>query len=862
VNRFYRALLRLHPTSFREDYQAELLRTHEDQVRDHGRFGAIVATVADVVPNAIAAHWEVLGQDIRYAMRSLSGSRGFAVATILVTALGVGANAATFSIADFVLVRPLPFPQPDAVVRLCEASKGDRGWGCMNQLSPASYRDVREQSRSFAALGAFTGRSVNLVGAGDPIRVNGALVTSNLLPLLGVPPLYGRLFDSTGTGDSDAQTVVIGFGLWQSQFAGDPGVVGRKVSFDGTPYVVIGVMPPHFIFPTADNQVWMPLVLRPDDYTDRGNSYLDGVGRLKAGVTFEQARLELAALADRMNREHPDAYKDLAFSFFRQRDQMSPRYRLILLTLCGASLCMLLLTCANLANLSLARAAGRERELAVRAALGAGRERLVRQMLTESVLLALIGGIAGAVVAAAAVPLLSQLVPSTLPIATKPTVDVRVFVFAATFATLTGLGFGLLPALRAGSKTGFVALREGTRSGARRQRLRTALVAIEVAVSVVLLISSGLLIRAVWRVREISPGFTTDHVLTLRTTLPSPRYDDSVRRADFYDRVLTGVRALPGVQNAAYTSGLPTVLTGGIARVLLPGEVDRRDGSQNVSLRIVSSQFYKTLGIPLRRGRDISERDTPDRPLVAVVSESFVHQRWPNDDPIGKTFDVRDQRRSVVGVVGDIKVRGLERESEPQLYLPIHQIPPQTGDLYLPKDLLVHSSTPPVAQLAAIRDIVRRVDPEQPLSDVRMFSDVLAYQTVDRRTQVNVLGALALLALILSGVGIHGLLSFTVAQRDREIGVRLALGAERAAVARMIVSEGVRMAVIGVVPGVLIAYLAARAMSALLFGVSAGDPVTIGAAALVCFATAALGCVRPAFRAARIDPISALRSDY
>jgi len=603
-------------------------------------------------------------------------------------------------------------------------------------------------------------------------------------------------------------------------------------------------------------------VLRENDYSDRGNSYLDGVGRLKHGVTFEQARLELSGLADRMNREHPDAYKDLAFSFFRQRDQMSPRYRLILLTLCGASLCMLLLTCANLANLSLARAAGRERELAVRSALGAGRERLVRQMLTESVMLALVGGIAGALVAAVTVPLLSQLVPSTLPIATQPTVDVRVFLFAATFATLTGLGFGLLPAFRAGSKTGFTALREGTRGGARRQRLRTALVAVEVAVSVVLLISSGLLIRAIWRVQQVPPGFSTERVLTLRTTLPSPKYDDSVRRASFYDRVLTGVRALPGVQSAAYTSGLPTVLTGGVASVLLPGETELRRGwSQLVSFRIVSSQFYSTLGIPLNRGRDVSEADTPDRPLVAVVSESFVRQRLPNVNPIGQPITVRGQTRTIVGVVGDIKVRGLERESEPQLYLPIHQIPPQVGGLYPPKDLLVRSTTPGMTHLAAIRDIVRRADPEQPISDVRMFSDVLGDQTVDRRTQVNVLVALALLALVLAGVGIHGLLSFTVAQRDREIGVRLALGAERGAVARMIVSEGVRMAVIGVIPGMVIAYLAARAMSALLFGVPAGDPLTIGAAALVCFATAVLGCVRPAFRAARIDPIAALRSD-
>jgi predicted permease len=325
--------------------------------------------------------------------------------------------------------------------------------------------------------------------------------------------------------------------------------------------------------------------------------------------------------------------------------------------------------------------------------------------------------------------------------------------------------------------------------------------------------------------------------------------------------VLADVRALPGVQDAAYTSGLPMVLTGGITRIVLPGETERRDGTQNASMRIVSSRFFTTLGIPLRRGREVTTADTRDRPLVAVVSESFARRHWPNADAIGKTFETRRQVRTVVGVVGDIKVRGLERTSEPQLYLPLHQVPENTGDLYLPKDLVVRSSSEGTELLTSIRDIVRRVDPEQSISDVRTLSSVVGDQTVTRRTQIRVLGALAVLALVLAGVGIHGLLSFTVAQRDHEIGVRLALGADRSLVARMIVSEGVRMALIGVVPGVLVAYAAARAMSSLLFGVPAGDPITIGAAALVCFATAAIGCLRPAMRAARIDPISALRSD-
>lgn len=860
MSTFYRALLRLYPSSFRLEYSAELIRAYEASVRDRGRVGATLAAITDVVPNAIALHWAILVQDLRHTARTLRGSRGFALATVLVTALGVGANVATFSVADFVLVRPLPFPNPDALVRLCEGPRTGGGWGCMNQLSPASYRDVVTKARSFEALGAFTGASVNLIGSGEPARIPAQIVTPNVLAVLGVAPMAGRVFDPDRK-EADEQTVVIGYGLWQSQLGGDERVLGKSLNLDGQQYVVIGVMPAHFRFPTEEVQLWIPTILREDDFADRGNNYLEGVGRLKPGVTFEQARAELSSIALDIAREHPDDSPDIGFSFYKQRDAMSPRYRLVLLILCGASLAMLLLTCANLANLSLARAAGREREIAVRAALGAGRERLVRQMLTESIVLAAIGGLAGALMAFATVPLLSQLVPPTMPLSSKPTVDLRALALAAGFSALTGLGFGLIPALRVGGQRSFAALREGTRGSARRQRLRTTLVGVEVAVSVALLIASGLLIRAVWRVQAVPAGFSSEGLLTLRTQLPRPRYDEPGRRADFYGRVLSGVRALPGVQAASYTSGLPMEMTGGITLILLPGEVDRRDGTQLASFRLVTSQFFSTLRIPVRRGRVIGDEDTRDRQLVAVVSESFAKRHWPNDDAIGRTFQTRQQVRTVVGVVGDIKVRGLERTSEPQLYIPFDQAPVPLGDIYLPKDLVVRSSRPAAALVPAIREIVRQVDAQQPISNVRMLSDVLDNQTSTRRAQVRILGALAVLALLLAGVGIHGLLAFTVAQRDREIGVRLALGAEPGLVARMIVSEGIRMALIGVVPGVLIAYAAARAMAALLFGVRPDDPLTIGVAAVACFVTAVAACVRPALRAARIDPISALRAD-
>jgi putative ABC transport system permease protein len=861
--RFYRALLRLYPAGFRAEYTAELERAHDEAVRDRGRLGAAVSAVGDVVPNAIGAHWEILAQDLRYTVRSLRTSRGFALTTILVTALGVGANTATFSTADFALLRPLAFPEPDRLVRLCEGTSGRMGWGCMNELSPALFRDLATKTRSFAAVGAFLPVGINLAGGGEPVRIPATLVTPEVLPLLRVPPMIGRAFDGNYVRSDDSRAVVIGYGLWQSQFGGDTRIVGKTVTLDGRPFTVIGVMPPGFRFPTPGVQLWMPLVLRDDAFADRGDTYLQGIAQLRPGVTFEQARAELSTFAARLERDYPNDYREFGFSFFKLRDEMSPRYRVILWSLCGASLCLLLLTCANLANLSLARAAARERELAVRAALGAGRERLVRQMLTESLVLVLAGGVAGALAAALIAPLLAQLIPSSLPLGTQPPLDPRFFALAAGFAALTGLGFGLLPARRTAGKTGFAALREG-RGGTRKQRLRSALVATEVAVSVILLVGSGLLIRAIARVSEVSPGFSTDGVLTLRTALPSPRYDSAPPRDRFYDHVLSSVRTLPGVESAAYTSGLPMVLTGGITGINLPGDntnANRRDDSRTASYRFVSAQFFAALEIPIRRGRDVSETDTRGRPLVAVISESFAKRFWPNADPIGKVFETRGDTLTVVGVVGDVRVRGLERESEPQMYRPIHQAPEGVGGLYLPKDLVVRSTRNPFSLVPSIRRIVREADAQQPLSDIRMLADVVADQTLTRRTQIRVLGALAALALLLAGIGIHGLLAFTVSMRDREIGVRLALGAQPSVVGRMLAGEAVRMALLGIVPGVLIAYLAARAMGSMLFGVPPGDPVTFGAVALLCFATVAAGCARPAWRAAHIDPITALRAE-
>jgi predicted permease len=795
-------------------------------------------------------------QDLRYAVRTLTRARAFSLTVILVTALGVGANTAAFSVADFVLFRPLPFPDPDSLVRICEGPRTGGGWGCMNQVSPANYRDFKEMSTSFAGMGAYANDAVNLVGGGEPRRLAIARLNVEVLPLLGVSPALGRVFEDS---DSGSNVAVLGYGLWQSQFGGNASVLGQKISLNGDPYTVIGVMPRAFYFPARDTQLWTLLTFREEHFANRANNFTEGLARMKPGVPFERGKAELEMIAERLAKTYPDTNQETGVSFFRLRDNMSPRSRLMLLSLGGASLALLLLTCANLASLLIARAAANERELAVRAALGAGRRRLIRQQIVQSLVLTAIGGVLGVLLAVAIVPLFSTLVPPTLPVATQPALDLRVLGMAAFFALLTAVGFGLFPALRAGH-TGFDALRDGARTGGgAKQRARATLVTIEVAISVLLLISSGLLIRAVWRVQAVDPGFKTENVLTLRTALPRPKYDDPVRRTQFYDRVLESVRVLPGVQSAGFISGLPLVVTGLITGVEIPGQAMRNSRVSGVSHRWITPGYFKTLGIPLHRGRDVEDGDTLTRPWVAVVSQTFVDRYWPGQDGIGKQFRHRNQVRTIVGIVGEVRVRGLERSSEPQMYLPAQQADEQMPANFDPKDLVVRHSGPAETLIAAIRQIVRSADPEQPISDVRPLEAVLAGDTATRRAQLQVLGVLAVVAVLLSGVGIYGLLAYMVAQRAREIGVRLALGAEPAQVGRMIFSDGMRLALFGIVPGVLGAYAVGRWMSTLLFGVSPADPATFIAAITVAVAIALAGSLLPALRAVRVTPMSVLK---
>jgi predicted permease len=860
--RFYRAILHLYPASFRREYGAELGAVFDARRREAGSglpaLAFCVSAVADVLVNAAAAHWDILRHDLRYTARTLRRSPGFAITAIVVTALGIGANTAAFSVADFVMIRPLPFADPGRVVKLWERPPG----GGRFELSPPNYRDYRSQLHSFAAMGAFHGISVNLVGEGEPQRLAGTALTGEVLPLLGVRPLIGRAFSDADERSGTEQAVVISYGLWQAGFGGEASVLGRRVLLNGEPRVVIGVMPRDFHFPNADAMLWtlMPRAEREDD--ERDNNWFQVIARLNPGVSVAQADAEMNVVAASLAQRFPKDNARIGASVIPIRDELSSQSALMLVALCGASLCVLLIACANLANLLIARALGRRRELDVRLALGAGRERLVRQLLTESLVISALGGALGVAIAVVAVPALARLVPNTLPLADAPTVDLRVLGMAALASALTGIGFGVLPALRASGAGDLSALREGARAGGgRRSRMRSALVVVEVTASVVLLVSSGLLLRALSRVAATDPGFHAEGVLTLRTTLPQPQYDSNAVRERFYRQVLDGVRGLPGVKSAAYVSFLPLTFGGGIFGVEANGVPSNGADGRNASLRFTTPSYFSSMGIPLIAGRDIEETDDLRRPLVAVVSASFARKYFPGENPLGKRFTIAPGEAEIVGVAGDVKVRGLERSSEPQLYLSYKQQSGSSFPFYMPKDLVIRSTVPAAQVVPAVRGIIRAADATLPVSNVRMLSEIVSDQVASRSVQVRVIAAFAVVAFFLAAVGIHGLLAFSVSTRTHEIGVRMALGARPGSIVALVMREGALLALCGVIPGIALAYAAGRAMQSLLFGVEPGDGTTFAAAAALCVLMTLAGSLMPVLRAVRVAPAAAFRGE-
>lgn len=864
--RFYRALLHLYPISFRREYGAELAALFDVRARQAGRGLPMLAlwlgTVVDVIANAAAAHWDVLRHDLRYTARTLVRSPGFALTAILVTALGIGANTAAFSVADFVLIRPLPFVNPDRLVKVWEHPTG---YGHF-ELSPPNYRDYRAEQHSFAAIGAFHSTSVNLVGEGDPQRLTGSALTADVLPILGVPPLIGRTFTAEEQQAATGESVILSYGLWQRSFGASAAVLGQRVLLDGEPRLVIGVMPREFNFPTSSTALWTLMPRIEQDNDERSNNWFQVIARLKPGVTIDAARADLNVIAASLAKRFPEENAGIGATVSTMREELSSQSQLMLLALCGAAVCVLLIACANLANLLIARSLVRRRELDVRLALGAGRERLVRQLLTESLVIAAIGGALGVGIATLAVPLLSRLVPNSLPLAGAPSVDLRVLVVAGLVSALTGIGFGVFPAVRASASGDLAGLREGSRSGGgRRARLRSALVVVEVTASVVLLVSAGLLLRALSRVESTDPGFRTAGVITMRTALPRPQYDSNTVREQFYRRVLDGVRAVPGVRSAAYISFLPMTMTGGIFPILANGIPSNNSSGRNASMRYTTPGFFASMGIPMRAGRDFEQTDALNRPNVAVVSESFAKQYFPNENPIGRQFGIGvggpPIMEEIVGVVGDVRVRGLERTSEPQMYLSYRQQAGSSFPFYMPKDLVIRTTAPMGEVMPAVRRIIHEADPTQPVSDVRSLADIVSDQVAARSVQVRVIAAFAAVAFFLAAVGIHGLLAFSVSTRTHEIGVRMALGAQQGAIVRLVVRQGALLALCGVIPGIALAYGAGRAMQSLLFGVEPGDVATFAAAVSLCVVMTIAGSLLPALRAVRVAPAAVFRGE-
>jgi predicted permease len=860
---FYRLLLHLYPSSFRAEYGEEMSAIFALELdRSSGmaaRFGLWIAALAEVLFNAAALHWEVTRRDLYYSGRSLLRSPGFALTAVLLVTIGVGANVTVFTLANFVLVRPLPFPQPERLTRVWEKHPG---YSHM-ELSPASYRDVKTASTSFASLAAYDEfNSMNLVGQGEPRRIEGVQVTANLFPTLEKPVLIGRSFNQKDDQAGAPGTVVLSYALWQTQFGGDQSVLGKSLSLDNEPYTVIGVMPPDFRFPTRETQFWTTFRYKEDDYQDRSNNYLIGIGRLKPGVSLAQARIELLLIAARLRQQYPKENEAVDLSVFALRDELSAQSRLLLLGLCGAAICVLIIACANLANLLLARSLARQRELSIRLSLGANRRNLLRQLLSESLLLGLAGGASAIAVAIAALPLLSRLVPNELPMEQVPPVDLQMLLLALGLTLITVTAFGVVPALRACRDAGSSGLRVGVRvGGTGSHRARSALVIVEVVASVVLLVSSGLLIRALWKVQSTEPGFRTKGILAVRTELPLPKYDKTLVREQFYNKVLEDVRRQPGVTDAAYITALPMTWGGGTWPVIVDGRSHNRSEGNVASMRFVTPGLFSTMGIPFQSGRDVSESDTADRPYVAVVSESLARRYWPNQQPIGQHFTFAFHDREVIGVVRDILVRGLERSSEPQVYLSYKQVPDGWLSPYAPKDLVIHSSQSPEHLVPAIRQILHGADSEQPISSVRTMDEVLAGETESRTIQMRVLVVFTAIAILLAGLGIYGLLSFTVSMRQQEFGIRMALGARQGDIFKMVLEQGVVLAVAGLLPGLALAYIAARLLQSLLAGVRPADALTFSTAAAVCLITSLLGTLIPAIRAVRADPAAVMRTE-
>lgn len=794
---------------------------------------------------------ETLIKDIRYGIRGLSKRPAATAVAVLTLALGIGANSAIFSVLNAVLLRPLPYLEPDRIVRIDE-TEGKGGMG----VSPPNLLDFQRENHTFETVAGYSGGSFILTGAGEPLRVQSCAISAQLFAVLGVNPLLGRSFSADDERPGQDRAALISYGLWQRRFGGDQGLLQKRITLDSESYTVVGVMPASFEFPIQPEQVevWTPLE-QPEDLAElRGAHYLDVVGRIKPNVSLDQARADVAAIATRISQQYPKLVSGKT-TVVPLKEDLVGKAQSYLLMLAGAALLVLLIAVANVANLALARAAERHKEIALRTALGASKVRVVRQLLTESLILSFVGGLAGVTLAWWTNGFLIAIAPGDLPRLQSTHVDGRVLLFALAISIASGILLGLIPAWRAAHQDLQTSLKEGeTRSAsAPRQALRKALVVSEVTLALMLLCGAGLLIRTLWKLNSVNPGFDPDKVLVAEVVLPKTRYADAGQQTRFFQQLIERIKTSPGVESAGGTSNLPL---SGTNMVFLASVEGSSNSSFPAGFRAVSDDYFRTMRIPLLKGRWFDDHDTADTQPVVVINETMAHRIAPvYEEALGKRIKhgFKNQVAEVVGVIGDVKYAGLDQQTKPEMYAPFTQRP------WPFMRLVARTKSDPSLALTAIREAARAIDKDQPIDKVTTMSAVVSSSIAERRFYMQLLGMFATLAFVLAAVGIYGVVSYSVAQRTREIGIRVALGAQRNDVLGLVLREALRLTALGVGLGLAGAYAATRVLRSLLFEVKTTDPLTFVCLSLLLTLIALLASYIPARRATKVDPLVALR---
>ena len=807
---------------------------------------------------------DTLLKDIRYAVRGLVKRPGFTVIALLTLALGIGANTAIFSVVNAVLLRPLPFKDPEQLVIVWEDASF-AGFP-LNTPAPANYIDWKNQNQSFSDMAATAETSFNLTGDGDPERVTAYAVTHNFFPLFGVQPLLGRSFLPEEDRPGSGKVVMLSYSLWQTRYGGDRQILNRDIQLNGEKHVVVGVMPASFQFLESEVRLWVPLALDQEEMANRGGHYLNVVARLKPGVPFSQAQADMNAVMRRIATDHPgDTFEGkLGAVVMPMRDHVVGDARGSLVVLLVAVAFVLLIACANVAGLLLARAVGRRREIALRMALGAGRPTVVRQLLTESLLLSLVAGVLGTLLAYWSFSFLQRLVPEEMGVSMSLSLDTRILLFTIVTSIVSGIIFGLVPALQAAKVDLNEALKAGNTRVTSTGRLRSAMIVFEVALSLVLLIGAGLLIQTLFQIFGQYSVLEPEKVLTMRTVLPREKYKEPAQRNNFYRQVLERVEHLPGVVSAGYTTSVPLSWKGGTSGFYPEGLKSPIPGmAYDANHREVSADYLKTMNIPLRAGRYFASSDNEQSMPVVIINETMARQYWPGENALGRRLKIGDpdepgkQWKQIVGIVADVRQMGLDAPVKAEMYLPYPQI--TDWPFFVPRDLAIRTSGDTSSLVGSVRQIIREVDPDQPISNVATMAELLGTEASERRMGMIMLVAFAALALLLASLGIYGVLAYFVTQHTSEIGVRLALGANSRNILFLVLKKGMGLTLLGVVIGMVAALALTRLMSSLLFGVKAVDPLTFVTVPLLLAGVALLACYLPARRATKVDPLVALR---